>query len=83
MGAFGGVWLSMAGGAAGGASGADVIEATIASTTYLGAVAHHEVAVGGIALRVLETNPRIPARAGEAVRLAVSPDQVVGVDGTP
>ena len=64
-------------------TGADVIGATITSTTYLGAVAHHEVAVGGISLRVLETNPRVPARAGETVRLAVSPDQVVGVAGTP
>jgi hypothetical protein len=60
-----------------------VIGATITSTTYLGAVAHHEVAVGGISLRVLETNPRVPARPGESVRLAVSPDQVVGVAGTP
>jgi iron(III) transport system ATP-binding protein len=64
-------------------TGADVIGATITSTTYLGAVAHHEVAVGGISLRVLETNPRVPARPGESVRLAVSPDQVVGVAGTP
>jgi iron(III) transport system ATP-binding protein len=70
-------------GSAQAATGADVISATITSTTYLGAVAHHEVAVGGITLRVLETNPRVPARPGEDVRLAVLPDQVVGVAGTP
>ena len=60
-------------------AGADVIAGRIASTTYLGAVAHHEIEASGARLRILETNPRVPARQGEQVRLAVSPDQVVGV----
>jgi iron(III) transport system ATP-binding protein len=75
--------MSLMRGAAQPAAGTDVISAQITATTYLGAVAHHEVEVGGIRLRVLETNPRVPARPGEPVRLAVSPDQVVGVTGTP
>ncbi len=66
----------------GDASDGNALTGTIRSSTYLGAVAHHEVALDGCesTLRVAELNPKNPPATGDRVTLSIDRADVVPLD---
>ncbi len=62
--------------------GANTLTGTVRSSTYLGGVAHHEVALdgGGACIRVAELNPKSPPAVNDRVTLAIDADDVVPLE---